>query len=155
MAETEGTFLVVEESEGGGAVLRDVESGQLHTLSGGGDLAAGEVLEATLSPDPPHGVTWTADVEERREIATERVDLEPTRRSRETAAALAVGDLERFERAGEGEVHVLAVPAGEEADAAAEVLADEATIERAARLGAVRVEVRTADGLLSVRYLPK
>ncbi|WP_248515030.1 DUF5812 family protein [Salinarchaeum laminariae] len=154
MTTTTGTFLVVE-ADDESAILRSVEDGQLHTLSTNPDLDGGEVLEATLTAEPPMEVTWTAEISDRREIPIELVDLEPTRRSIETAESMATGDLERYERAGEGEVHVLSVPEGEEADAAADVIEDEATVERAARLDAVRVEVRTADGLLSVRYLPK
>lgn len=154
MTTTEGTFLVTE-ADADSAILRGVEDGQLHTLSANPDLESGQVVEATLTAEPPMEVTWSAEIDARREIALERVDLEPTQRTRETAESLAVGDLERFERAGEGEVHVLAVPEGGEAEAASDVLEDEATVERAARLGAVRVEVRTGEGLLSVRYLPK
>jgi len=154
MTTTDGTFLVTE-ADAESAILRNVEDGQLHTLATNPDLEAGQVGEATLTAEPPMEVTWSAEIDARRVIAMEHVDLEPTRRTLETAESLAVGDLERFERAGEGEVHVLAVPEGGEADAAADVLEDEATLERAARLGAVRVEVRTGDGLLGVRYLPK
>jgi hypothetical protein len=154
MTTTESTFLVAE-ADAESAVLRDVADGQLHTLSTNPDLDAGEVVEATLTAEPPMEVTWTAEIAERRTIPVEHVALEPTRRSMETAEGMGVGDLERFERAGEGEVHVLAVPAGEEEQAVADVVDDEATVERAARLDAVRVELRTAEGLLSVRYLPK
>lgn len=154
MTTTDGTFLVTE-ADDESAILRNVADGQLHTLSANPDLEAGQIVEATLTAEPPMEVTWSAEIEARRKIAVEHVDLEPTQRSRETADSLAVGELERFERAGEGAVHVLAVPEGDEADAAADVLEDEATLERAARLDAVRVEVRTAEGLLSVRYLPK
>lgn len=154
MTTTTGTFLVTE-ADAESAILRDVEDGQLYTLSTNPDLTAGEVVDATLTAEPPMEVTWSAEIAERREIPVEQVDLEPTRRSIETSESMATGDLERYERAGEGEVHVLAVPEGGEADAAADVLEDEATVERAARLDAVRVEVRTATGILSVRYLPK
>jgi len=153
MTGTEGTFLVVE-ADDASAVLRDVESGQVHTLETNPELSAGTVVDATLQPEPPIEVTWSAEIEASREIPREHVTLEPTRRSREAVETLDVGDVERFERAGEGEVHVLAVEAGSESAAAADVVEDEATIERAARIGATRVEVRTAEGLLSVRYLP-
>lgn len=145
---------MTDADEGGAAVLRDVETGQLHTLADHPGLVTEEIVEATLTAEPPMEVTWTAEIEQRGEIPREIVDLEPTRRSIETADGLAAGDLERFERAGQGEVHVLAVPDGEEADAASDIVEDVATLERAARLGATRVEVRTAEGLVSVRYLP-
>jgi len=154
MTTTAGTFLVTEADEAS-AILRGVEDGQLHTLSSNPDLEPGQVVEATLTAEPPMEVTWTAEIAERRTIDREHVDLEPTRRSAEVAAEQAVGELERFERAGEGEVHVLTVGEEEIETAVEDVLDDEATIERAARLGAVRVEIRTGEDFLSVRYLPK
>ncbi|AGN01949.1 hypothetical protein L593_10020 [Salinarchaeum sp. Harcht-Bsk1] len=154
MTTTVGTFLVTE-ADPESAILRNVEDGQLHTLSTNPDLDAGEVVEATLTAEPPMEVTWTAEIDDRRTIECEVVDLEPTTRSAEAAASLAEGELERFERAGEGEVHVLTVGADGVETAVDDVLDDEATIERAARLGAVRVEIRTGDEFLSVRYLPK
>ena len=60
----------------------------------------------------------------------------------------------RRERAGTGELHVLTVPDGETEAAVADVLEDEATLARAARLGVERVEVRSEPGVVSVRYLP-
>lgn len=99
-------------------------------------------------------VTWTAEIHEERTVDLVESDLEPTKRARDAAAELSVGEVERFERAGEGEVHVLAVPEGDAEQAATDVLEDEATVERAARLDATRVEVRTAPGVVSVRYLP-
>ena len=60
----------------------------------------------------------------------------------------------RQERAGEGELHVITVPEEETEQATADVLEDEATLTQAAKLGVARVEVRAADGVVSVRYLP-
>ena len=57
-------------------------------------------------------------------------------------------------RAGEGELHVLTVPEDGTTDAVADVLDDEETLARAARLGVRRVEVRGESGVVSVRYLP-
>jgi len=71
------------------------------------------------------------------------------------AEGQAVGDLVREERAGTGEIHVLKVPEGTADEAAQDVLEDEATLARAARLDAVRVEVRSADDIVNVRYLPE
>jgi hypothetical protein len=64
------------------------------------------------------------------------------------------GEVTRRERAGTGELHVLSVPEADTEQAVADVLADEATLVRAARLGVGRVEVRNEPGLVSVRYLP-
>lgn len=147
-----GTFLVTEADEGS-AVLRDVTDGQVHTLSANPDLTAGEVVEGTVAPEPPMEVTWELREDERRwRVELVDSDLEPTTQARETAADQPPGELARIERAGSGEVHVLRVP--DPAAAAADVIDDEATVERAARLGATRVEVRRGEGLISVRYLP-
>lgn len=153
MTTKEGTFLVAEADEGS-AVLRDVDDGQVHALSSNPDLEPGAVVDATVTPEPPMEVTWSAEIHETRRIEREQSDLEPTQRAREAASEQAVGDLTRFERAGEGEVHVLSVPENEVEQAVADVIEDVATLERAARLGAVRVEVRTAPGVVSIRYLP-
>jgi len=152
--ESTGTFLVTE-ADAESAVLRDVRTGQVHALTDTPDLAPGEVLEATIAPEPPLEVAWTiVDVESRREIPVERSPENPTTFARDLAGDQAVGEVTRQERAGEGELHVLTVPEDETESAAADVLDDEATVARAAKLGVDRVEVRAADGVLSVRYLP-
>ena len=78
----------------------------------------------------------------------------PTTQERAIAADQPDGELTRRERAGDGELHVLTVPDEETEAAAADVLDDEATLARAARLGVGRVEVRSEPGVISVRYLP-
>ncbi|WP_049922693.1 DUF5812 family protein [Halopiger djelfimassiliensis] len=156
MAEKTGTF-VVTHAEPESAVVRDVETAQVHTLASNPDLEVHDVVEATVAPDPPLEVTWQViAIEDRRSIELVDSDLEPTQRATELAADADVGDLVQTERAGTGEIHVFRVPEDEVESAAADVLEDEETIARAARLEAVRVEVRRspADGVLSVRYLP-
>ncbi|MFC4436704.1 MULTISPECIES: DUF5812 family protein [Natrialbaceae] len=155
MTEKTGTF-VVTHAEDESAVVRDVETAQVHTLSSNPGLEIRDVLEATVAPEPPLEVAWeVVDVENRRSIELVDSDLEPTRHEKELAAAAEVGDLIREERAGTGEIHVFHLAEDVET-AARDVLEDEETIARAARLEAVRVEVRrsAADGVLSVRYLP-
>ena len=156
MTEKTCTF-VVTHAETDSAVVRDVETAQVHTLSTNPGLETQEVLEATIAPDPPLEVTWNViDVEERRDIEIVDSDLEPTGHEKDLAAEADVGDLVREERAGTGEIHVLSVPADRIEEAAQDVIEDEETIARAARLEAVRVEVRRSgdDEVLSVRYLP-
>ena len=147
-SESRGTFLVTH-ADGGSAVLRDVAGGRVHTLSANPGVEERDVLDATLAPEPPTNVTWrVVEVHDRRRVAVERVDEEPSARAVELAPEEA-GDLVTRERE-DGELHVLRVP---DADAAAsDVTGDEATVSRAARLGAERVEVRAADGVGSVRY---
>ena len=55
---------------------------------------------------------------------------------------------------GDGEDVDLTVPDEETEAAVGDVLDDEATVERAARFGVERVEVRAEPGVVSVRYLP-
>lgn len=156
MTEKTGTF-VVTHVEDESAVVRDVETAQVHTLASNPGLELHDVLEATVAPEPPLEVTWQViDVADRRTIEVVDSDLEPTQHAKELVADAEVGDLVQEERAGTGEIHVLRVPSDEVEAAAADVLEDEETIARAARLEAVRVEVRRSadDGVLSVRYLP-
>jgi hypothetical protein len=149
----EGTFYVTE-ADDASAVLRDVTDGQVHTLADNPGVAAGSVVEATVEPEPPMEVVWTAEVERTFEVSVSRSEEPPTQRARETAAAQPVGEVTRHERAGTGEVHVLTVPDEETEAAVGDVLEDEATVERAARLAVERVEVRAEPGVVSVRYLP-
>jgi hypothetical protein len=152
----EGTFLVTNVDEES-VVLRDVTDSQVHTLDENPGVETGEVLEATIEPQPPMEVVWeVVELNAQRTIPVEESMEPPTRQAQEIAADQPAGDVTREERAGTGEVHVLTVPPARTADAVADVLADEETVARAARLEVVRVEVRSdADaGIVSVRYLP-
>ncbi|QRV16294.1 hypothetical protein JMJ58_05215 [Haloterrigena salifodinae] len=156
MTEQTSTF-VVTHAESESAVIRDVETAQVHTLGSNPGLEIHDVLEATVAPEPPLEVTWqVVDVADRRSIELVDSDLSPTQHEKELADDADVGDLIQEERAGTGEIHVFRVPEDEVESAAQDVLEDEETIARAARLEAVRVEVRRSadDGVLSVRYLP-
>jgi hypothetical protein len=157
-AASEGRFLVTH-ADGDSAVLKDVESGQVHTLAENPGVEEHDVLEATVAPEPPMEVTWrVTEVRERRALGVEESDEPPTAQERDLATEVEVGDFVRRERAGEGEIHVLTVPPEEVEAAVADVLDDEGTLARAARLGVARVEVRsttTGDrGVVSVRYMP-
>jgi hypothetical protein len=154
MEETTGTFLVTHAGSGD-AVLRDVETGQVHTLAANPDLEAGDVIEGTIAPEPPIEATWELrEIEGRRRLSVERSDEPPTSQERELADGLAVGEVTRTDRAGIGALHVLTVPPERTEEAAIEVLEDEETLARAARYGVDRVEIRDAEGVVSVRYLP-
>lgn len=152
--EKTGTFLVTHADEGS-AVLRDVHDAEVHTLGDNPGLAPREVLEARISATPPVAVVWSIDgIEDRRTIPVEESPESPTVLARELAAEQGVGEVTTRERAGVGELHVLTVPEDRTAAAATDVVDDEETVARAARLGVDRVEVRAADGVVSVRYLP-
>jgi hypothetical protein len=150
-----GRFLVTH-AQDASAVLKDLDDSQVLTLGDGHDVTSGEVLEATLEPEPPMEVTWSVvDVDDRTRLTVERSPEPPTAHERDLGDEQAVGEVVREERAGTGEIHVLTVPP-EETDAAVDdVLEDEATLVRAARMdGVVRVEVRAEEGVVAVRYLP-
>ncbi|WP_276273015.1 DUF5812 family protein [Haloarcula litorea] len=150
----EGTFLVTH-ADGESATLRDVVDAQVLTLSENPGFEEGAVVEATVAAEPPMEVTYeVVEVSAERTVPVERTDLEPTTQATELAADQPVGEVTTVERAGEGELHVLTVPEDGTDEAAEDVVADEGTLERAARLGVDRVEVRTSDGVVSVRYLP-
>lgn len=149
------TFLVTA-VDAESAVLRDVDSGQVHTLSENPGLAVDDAVEGRVEQEPPLEVTARlVDVERRWSPSLERSEEAPTAQVRELAAAGEVGGLHREPRAGEGEIHVLTVPEGKTEAAVEDVLGDrEAALARAARLGVARVEVRSAPGVVSVRYMP-
>jgi hypothetical protein len=150
MAKT-GTFLVTA-ADDDSAVVRDVAGGQVHTLASNPGVEAGDVLEATVAPEPPLEVTWTVEaVSERRSIPVGRVGDAPGDAARAAAADLDPGEVATLE-AEDAETHVIAVSPGDAADAAADVVADEAARAEAARLDAVRVEVRAGEDLVAVRY---
>ena len=99
----EGAFLVTS-ADDGAAVLRDVTDGQVHTLSANPGLNEGEVVVATVTPEPPMDVTWTVEeLTSQREIPVEESPEPPTKQAREIAADQGVGEMTRQERAGEGE----------------------------------------------------
>jgi len=151
----EGTFLVTH-ADDDSAVFRDVADGQVHTLSDNPGVEGGAVVEAAIEPEPPMEVAWTvAELRSQRTIPVERSPEPPTRQATEIAAEQGVGEVTRQERAGDGELHVLTVPPGDTDSAVTDVLDDEETVARAARMGVARVEVRAAEeGVVSVRYLP-
>ena len=157
MTETTATFLVTE-ADDESAVLRDVDAGQVYTLADNDrELEPEMIVGATVAPVPPMDVVYElVDVDYARHVDVVDTDLSPTKQAMETAEGLDVGDVERIERAGTGELHVLSVPPEDTEQAAQDVIADEETVARAGRVGAVRVEVRRdADaGVLNVRYLP-
>jgi hypothetical protein len=163
-----GTFLVTSVDDEA-ATLREVHDGQVVTLTDGavpddavvdsdadaGRLEVDEVLAATVAPEPPLEVAYQLhEVESRRTIPVEESSESPTTMAQEIAAGQAEGEVTRRERAGEGEIHVLTVPPERTESAVADVIDDEETVARAARLGVNRVSIRAADGVVSVRYLP-
>lgn len=154
MTETDGRFLVTHADEES-AVLKDVDSGQVHTLSENPGVEEADVIDGTVAPEPPLELTARlVEVDTRRSLSVEHSPEPPTRQERNIAAAQPEGELTKQERAGIGELHVITVPEERTERAVEDVLDDEATLVRAARLDVNRVEVRSDAGLVSVRYLP-
>lgn len=146
---------VVTAAEPERVVLSDVRDGQVHPLDENPGLDADQAVEATIAPVPPLEVVWTVeDLVDVWDVAVVESDQEPTRTTRDLADGMVAGTLEVRERAGTGEIHVIAVPPSITEAAVADVLADDQTIRTAARLGVGRVEVRSAPGVVAVRYLP-
>ncbi|WP_435155371.1 DUF5812 family protein [Haladaptatus sp. DFWS20] len=154
MPEKTSTFLVTHAEEES-AVLKDVHDGQVHTLSANPGVESNDAIDATVAPEPPMEMTWdVVEIDDKRPLTVHKSEEPPTVQERDIAEGQDVGDLERTERAGIGEIHVLSVPPEETEDAVDDVLDDEGTLARAARLGMNRVEIRSEEGVVSVRYLP-
>lgn len=154
MTAQEGRFLVTHVDETT-AVLKDVDRGQVHTLGENPGVEEHDVVEGTVEPEPPMEVTYRlVEIETHRSVTVEESPEPPTTQERDIAADQPEGELTTQERAGTGELHVLTVPEGQTQEAVSDVLEDEATLVRAARLGVGRVEIRSEPGVVSVRYLP-
>ncbi|WP_396611576.1 DUF5812 family protein [Haloferax sp. S1W] len=154
-SERTGTFLVTA-ADDESAVLKDVHSGQVHTLSSNPGITEDEAVRGTVAPDPPMNVSWQlVEVETRWTVSIERSSESPTANSKDIASDSADGELVTQERAGTGEIHVLSVPDDLTEQAVDDVLDDrEGLLSRAARLGVNWVEVRSAPGVVAVRYMP-
>jgi len=155
MGEQSGTYVVTHVDDGS-TVLQDAESGQVVTLAENPGVEVGEAIVASLSTAEKMTAVWTVDdIEERWTVETGASEEPPTGQAVDAAADLDEGDLERIERAGTGELHVIRVPEELTDQAVEDVLDDEdSLLVRAARYGVQRVEVRAEDGVVSVRYLP-
>lgn len=154
MSERDGRFLVTHAAEDS-AVLKDVDHGQVHTLADNPGVEPDEVIEGRVEPEPPMEVTYRlTEIETQRRISLEESPEPPTEQERGLAEQQSIGEVTTRERAGTGEIHVLTVPEDETGSAIEDVLDDEATLVRAARLGVDRVEIRSEPGVVSVRYMP-
>jgi len=154
MSERDGRFVVTHADEDS-AVLKDVDRGQVHTLADNPGVEPEEVIEGRVEPEPPMEVSYRlTEIEARRRISLEESPEPPTEQERGLAEQQSAGEITTRERAGTGEIHVLTVPEDETGSAVEDVLDDEATLVRAARLGVDRVEIRSEPGVVSVRYMP-
>ncbi|MFW6436644.1 MAG: DUF5812 family protein [Halococcoides sp.] len=141
---------VVTHAEEAAATLRAASSGRIFPVVDPPDLAAGEALAATLEPADALEATWTiATVERRWTVSIAASDRPPGERA--LAAAPAPGEIERL-AVESGACHVIGVPEETTEFAVEEVIDDPATRDRAVRLGVDRVAVRSAPGVVVVRY---
>lgn len=131
------------------AVLREVSSSQVYTLADHPGFTPGEVVVATLSSAAALEAVWTVDNADPYPLEVAASATPPAAGTRAAVADQPPGTLERLDRSW-GELHAIAVP--DAAAAVEDIVADPATKARAARLGAHRVVVRGADGIVGVRY---
>lgn len=152
MDEKAGTFYV-RVADDATAELADVNDGQVFVLSSNPGLDPGDIVEGTVASDPPLGVSWSlVAVDTRYRVTVEAIDEAPAPGARTLVESLSVGELAR-EELPDGERHVLKVPAEETAAAVQDLVEEETTRRRAARIGAPRAEVRGEGGIVAVRYL--
>lgn len=146
-----GIFLVTHDDEGG-TILQDVGSGRIHPVPEDTDLIDGDAFTGTIESIPPLGVLW--EIHEKQDswsISLERGQNPPTSEEQDIATATSQGAV-HTECRGDHELHVMAIEDRDESAVAEEIIEDEETKARAARLEANRVVVRTGDGLVTVTY---
>ncbi len=151
-----GTFYV-KHTEETAVTLHEVHTAQIFTLVENPDLEPHQIIEATLIAQPPMEISYVIDeLESQRTIPVETSNEPPTRQVMEMGAEMETGQAAAIERAGTGEIHILAVDPEQTAHTAEDVTDDEMTYKNAARYGIDRVEIRTDDaaGIVSIRYLP-
>ncbi len=154
MTDREARYLVTHD-DGATTLLKQVTTDHVHTVTDAPDLQVNDVIDAALRAEPPLEVTDTiVEITDRWHLTVEHSTEAPTSQTQSIAADQAPGEITTQPREGEGELHVLRVPESETDATADEIESDEATRLRAARLGVTRVEIRTAPGLVSIRYLP-
>ncbi|MFB6162049.1 MAG: DUF5812 family protein [Halococcoides sp.] len=145
------TRYVVDHRDEETATLRNVTSGQIHTIVDPPDVSEDEALVADLTENTD-GMTWSIESIDRRWTVTIGAsDQPPGDRARAAAADCSVGEIARVDRSS-GALHVIPVPELETKAAVRDVLDDDATLDRAVRLGTDRVEIRHEPGLIAVRY---
>lgn len=153
MESTTGTFLVTHTDDDSG-ILQDIHSRQVYPLAECDSLAEGELIEGTITPQPPLEVAWQIEHVTRQYAVDIVVQSDsPSDQAVDLAGRTEPGDLAREPLASGGELHVLVVDPDQVDEAIDDVRDDLETVARAARLGADRVELRAGDGFLSVRYL--
>lgn len=147
---------VVTAADGSSTVLRDVESGQVYSVKDTIDHSRLTIIEGTVESEPPlHVVYELTETTATRTIGIERSVEPPTANAKQVAANQSIGEITRKPRAGSGEIHIITIPDGDPTEMVADILDDKVTLcERAGRLGIERIEIRSAPGVVAVRYMP-
>ena len=153
--EVTGRFVVVEADEN--VVLRSVGSGQVFALSDNPGVESATVLDATLVPQRPLGLTHTvASIEAARTVPVRLSADLPGDSAQSAGADLAPGESAAPTHPDGGVLHVIGV-APDDAAARARALGEDEDSLRvtAARYGLFTVELRWSEssGFVSVRYL--
>jgi len=155
--ETETGRFYVKHTEDVAVTLHEIDTQQIFTLVENPDLAAHQILDATIQENPPLGVSYVVDeIHEVRTIPVEYSDEVPTSQVQTLVTDMEYDQAAAIEREGEGEIHVIHVEPDQTEAAAAGLDEDETTYKNAARYGVDRVEIRTDEdeGIVSIRYLP-
>ncbi|MDR9411787.1 MAG: DUF5812 family protein [Haloquadratum sp.] len=153
--EISGRFVVLA-ADADALMLRAVDSARVLTLIDPPAFDRWTVLDATLVSADALGLTMrAAAVEDHFTVALVAQDERPTTRSRAAAATLPAGGSTFLPRQDAGGTDVIALAAADHTAARQQLAADvEPIVLRAARLDVRRVELRSAPGVLTVRYLP-
>ena len=152
MTETSGRFFVTH-VDSNSAILKDVFDGGVYSVEDSSSIEPNQVVECTLKAVPPMLVTWEFQtIQTQWSLDIEYNSTPPATQARSLAKDGSPGELiqEPLER--EGELHVLPVPESETDAIVDDIIADEATRVRAARMESNRVEVRSQPGLITIRY---
>lgn len=147
-----GRFVVVEADES--VVLRSVGSGQVFTLSNTHSVAPTTVLDATLVPQQPLGLTHTVvSIEATRTVPVRWSTDPPSDPAQSAGADLAPGEPAAPTHPDGGVLHVIGVPP-DSAATRARALDEDSLRATAARHGLFTVELRWSEssGFVSVHY---
>jgi len=145
----------VKHTEDVAVTLHEIDSEQIYTLIENPGLETHQILDATITENPPLGVSYVLEeIHSQETIPVEYSDEPPTRQVQQIVTDMEHGQAVAIEREGEGEIHVLHVDPDDTAETAEGIDDDETTYKNAARYGIERVEVRTDEGIVSIRYLP-
>lgn len=151
--EVTGRFVVVEADES--VVLRSVGSGQVFTLSNNPGVESTAVLDATLVPQQPLGLTHTvASIEAARTVPVRLSADPPSDPAQSAGASLAPGESAAPGHPDGGVLHVIGVAPDSAAARARALKEDDSLRVTAARHGLFTVEIRWSEssGFVTVRY---